>query len=100
MCARRWCEAFAGAAFAWITGCMAAHAVPNHLAAQLIRKRTKTSPKPSSAVPAQEAPAKPPSTTPPGSASTLDPEQALAQSASCVARLERLGLSIEPITLG
>jgi hypothetical protein len=49
-------------------------------------------------MPAKEAP--PSSTMPPRSAFTVDPEQALAESANCVTRLESLGLRIEPVTPG
>jgi hypothetical protein len=92
----RWNGALNGAAFAWIVGCMAAHAVPEPPRRPSDINADQPSPKPSPTVPSREAPV----TTPPRSTSTLDAEQALVESANCVARLERLGLGIEPVTPG
>ena len=93
---RRWNGALTGAAFAWIVGCMPAHAVPEPPRRPSDINADQPSPKPSPTVPSREAPV----TTPPRSTSTLDAEQALVESANCVARLERLGLGIEPVTPG
>src|SRR5215204_2527507 len=95
---RRWSGALAGFPFACIVGYMAAHAVPEPPRRPADIQANQPPPKSSSTVPAQEAPAKP--STPPRAGSTLDPEQAIAESATCVARLERLGLRIELVTLG
>jgi hypothetical protein len=95
---RRWSGALAGAPFACIVGYMAAHAVPEPPRRPADIQADQPPAKSSSTVRTQEAPAKP--STPPRAGSTLDPEQAMAESVNCVARLERLGLTIELVTLG